>query len=118
MPVVEGQRLVGIVSDRDILLRAVAMRDDIVVPDVSVSEVMSRDVLTCNTESQIGHVAATMLEHKIDCLPVVNQGELVGLITSSDLMEILCASASGVCHQVIPVNFKIHHYPQVRFAEA
>jgi CBS domain-containing protein len=116
MPVLKGKRLAGIISDRDVFLRAVSVNDSVVVPKIPVSEVMTRQVITCHASSQIGQVAATMLERKIDCLPVVSDGELVGLITSSDLMEILCISASGVCHQVIPVNFRIHNYPEYALA--
>jgi acetoin utilization protein AcuB len=111
MPVVNGDHLVGIVSDRDVFLRASACAGSMVVPNVPVGEVMTKDVITCHPGNQIAQVAMTMLEHKIDCLPVVDYGRLVGLITSSDLLEILCAAASGACRQVIPVDFKLHHRP-------
>ena len=118
MPVLKGNHLVGIVSDRDIYLHAVTCNDSMVVPKRPVSEIMTRQVITCNAGSQIGQVAEIMLERKIDCLPVVTDGELVGMITSSDLLELLCMSASGVCHQVIPVNFKVHRFPQYEMAQS
>lgn len=117
MPVMKENRLVGIISDRDVYLRAVVCGDSTVVPRIPTAEAMSKQVITCHESSQIGQVAATMLERKIDCLPVVSGSALVGLITSSDLLEILCSSSSGLCHQVIPLHYRIHHYPDYALAQ-
>lgn len=112
MPVLDNNRLVGIISDRDVLIRATELNGKIIVPKIPVREVMTKHVITCHSRSQIGQVAAQMLENKIDCLPVVDGGLLVGLITSSDLLEILCSTASGVAHQVIPIKFQLRNYPK------
>ncbi len=113
MPVLENNRLFGIISDRDVLIRATKLNGKIIVPKTPVREVMTKNVITCHARSQISQVAALMLENKIDCLPVVEGGLLIGLITTSDLLEILCSISSGGAHQVIPMNFQMRHYPKV-----
>jgi len=112
MPVLENNRLVGIISDRDVLLRATKFKEEIIVPEIPVREVMTKNVITCPSRSQIGQVAALMLENKIDCLPVVDGGLLVGLITSSDMLEILCTANSGAANQVIPISFYLRNVPR------
>jgi acetoin utilization protein AcuB len=109
MPVLDDNRLVGIISDRDVLIRATIVNGKIIVPDVLVREAMTKHVITCHSRSQIGQVASLMLDNKIDCLPVIDGGLLVGLITSSDMLEILSTAASGAAHQVIPMTFQIRN---------
>ena len=112
MPVLDNNRLVGIISDRDVLIKATQVDGKMIVPEIPVREVMTKNVITCHARSQIGQVAALMLENKIDCLPVVEGGLLVGLITSSDMLEILCTVASGGAHQVIPIKYHMSSSPK------
>src|SRR3712207_62779 len=92
LPVVEGGRLVGIVSDRD--LRDVSPPRGI--PDeentlgwVRVRDIMSAELVTSHPLDTIEHAAREIYDRKIHCLPVVVDGELVGIITSSDMMRTL-----------------------------
>jgi acetoin utilization protein AcuB len=92
LPVVEGGRLIGIVSDRD--LRDLSPPRD--TPDqentlgwVRIRDVMSVEVVTAHPLDTIEHAARVIYEHKFNCLPVVADGELVGIITSSDLVRTL-----------------------------
>ena len=56
---------------------------------VSVREVATRNVVTIGADEPISRAAALMLERKIGCLPVVERGELVGIVTETDLLRAL-----------------------------
>lgn len=92
LPVLEGQRLVGILSDRD--LRALwdpaldVKIGDGRVYDRRVSEFMSSDTLTVAEEDDIEAVIDTLIDHKVGAVPVVNaEGLLVGIISYVDILQ-------------------------------
>ena len=92
LPVVEGGRLVGIVSDRD--LRDVSpprgsQDEENTLGYVRVRDMMSREVVTAHPLDTIEHAARVIYENRFNCLPVVADGELAGIITSSDLVRTL-----------------------------
>jgi acetoin utilization protein AcuB len=92
LPVLEGGRLVGIVSDRDLRLATPALGDAgraEALGKISVSEVMARAVATARPDDPIEEAANAMRERKIGCLPVLEDDRLVGIITSSDVMGAL-----------------------------
>ena len=83
LPVGEKDRLVGIITDRDIAIRAVARH---LSPDTPVREVMSKEVLYCFEDENIEDVAANMGEQQIRRLPVLNRDKrLVGIVSLGDL---------------------------------
>ncbi len=86
--VVKDNRLVGIVSDRDILLRAQLKQGKVEIPvEMKISDAMRREVVTCTKATRLGDVADIFIERKIDCLPVLGaDGNLVGMITTTDLL--------------------------------
>lgn len=90
LPVTSDGRLVGLLTDRDIL-PYVSRRDFSRLPEIPVLEVMTRNVLTVSPSDTIWHVANLMSVNKIDCLPVTEDSDqrLVGLITSMDLVDLL-----------------------------
>jgi len=94
MPVGDDDRLVGIVTDRDIAVRAVARGKS---PDTPVREVMSRGVLYCYVEEDIDDVASNMADMKVRRLPVLDEGKrLVGIVSLGDIATADGPQSSGV----------------------
>lgn len=96
MPVVRGSRLVGMVSSRDILAAAPSrlVDDDEqlareMLSRVPVSEVMKRDLITVQPDTDLETVCDELLERKIDCLPVVDAADnLLGIVTATDFLKL------------------------------
>jgi acetoin utilization protein AcuB len=102
-PVLRGDELIGIVTDRD--LRSAAPSQVIsfdeeerkLMPElhdmlarVKIGEIMTHDVLTVDSEQTIATAALLMLKHRISGLPVVDsQSELVGIVTEGDIFKVL-----------------------------
>jgi CBS domain-containing protein len=86
VPVGENDRLVGMITDRDIAIRAVAQGKG---PDTPVREVMSdSNVLYCYEDEELSHVAQNMGDEQIRRLPVVNREKrLVGIVSIGDLAQ-------------------------------
>jgi CBS domain-containing protein len=83
IPVVEGRRLVGIVTDRDIVVRGVAAGKD---PKTQrVSEVMSADPVTIGPDDDVTDAEKKMADRQIRRLPVVEGGKLVGIIVTAQI---------------------------------
>src|SRR6266536_3370581 len=83
VPVVEEGRLTGIVTDRDIVTRAVAERRN--PQTVKVSEVASRELVTVEPEQDLDEALALMADHQVRRLPVVEAGQLVGMLAQADV---------------------------------
>ena len=82
MPVGDHDRLVGMVTDRDIVVRGVAAGKGL---DTPVSEVMTADVKYCFEDEDIDHVVTNMGVNQVRRLPVMNRDKrLVGIITLAD----------------------------------
>jgi acetoin utilization protein AcuB len=95
-PVVENGRLIGIVSDKDLLNASPSDATSLSVWEISylvnkikVRDVMTKEVLTIQEDMPIEEAARIMVDNKVGGLPVVNNGELVGLITETDLFKLL-----------------------------
>ncbi len=92
LPVVEGGRLVGIVSDRDLRdlspPRATTDEEN-TLGWVQIRDMMSTGVVTAHPLDTIEHAAKVIYENRFNCLPVIADDELVGIITSSDLVRTL-----------------------------
>jgi CBS domain-containing protein len=83
LPVQENDRLVGMITDRDIVIRAVAQGKS---ADTKVSEVMSKEMLYCFDTDEIDDVARNMGKAQVRRLPVVNSDKrLVGIVSLGDL---------------------------------
>lgn len=83
MPVVDDGRLTGIVTDRDIVVRAVAEGFDPFA--ASVGDVASRDPVTVAPDDDLDDAMELMARHRIRRLPVVADGRLVGMVSQADV---------------------------------
>ncbi len=95
LPVCTGEgRLRGMVTDRDIVLRCVAAGEE---PEATkVSHIMTRKVITVNTEDSVEKAAALMAKEQIRRLPVEEKGKLVGILSLGDIAKIRsCATEAG-----------------------
>jgi len=89
LPVVDGGNLVGVVTDRDLRLATSALVPSPLSPDSRVSAVMSAAPLTADASDPVEDAARTMRERKIGCLPVLEDGRLIGIVTGLDLLDAL-----------------------------
>jgi len=84
MPILDGNILIGVATDRDIVIRAVA--DGMDIENTSVGEIMSSDLHVVSPDTDLDEAAHTMEEFKIRRLPVVDQdGLLVGILSLGDI---------------------------------
>ena len=99
LPVVDGERLIGLVTQRDLLRWSssrldvtAAARDRSVQENTFVAAVMNRDVATCAPSTPLAEAARRLVTERIGCLPVVDdEGRLVGIVTEHDLLKELVA---------------------------
>ncbi len=85
--VVQSQKPIGILTERDILTKVVGL--DLKASKVLVGEIMSTPPITITPEVDVTEAAKLMSKHNIRRLPVVNEGKLVGIVTSSDIASVL-----------------------------
>ena len=91
--VMEGKKPIGIFTERDILRQIVAM--DINPANVELGTFMTRQVITAPENADIAEISRTMTLHHVKRIPVVNKdSELVGIITSTDLLKIMAKKFS------------------------
>lgn len=84
LPVGENDRLIGMVTDRDIAMRAVA--ENRAPGSTSVREVMSKRVYYCFEDDHVNEAAEVMAEHQVRRLPVLNRDKrLVGVVALADM---------------------------------
>ena len=85
IPVTDGDRLVGMITDRDIAVRGVAEGKG---PDTPVREVMTREILYCYDDESLEDVARQMRELQVRRMPVLNRDQrLVGIISLGDIAQ-------------------------------
>jgi CBS domain-containing protein len=83
VPVMDDEKMVGIVSKADFVTLATGIAFD----KITVKEIMSKKLVTVSPTERIVHARRQMLEAHVGRVPVVDDGELVGMITSKDLMR-------------------------------
>jgi CBS domain-containing protein len=83
LPVIDGDRLIGMVTDRDITLRVVAEARD--PGSVSVQEIASRNPVTAESTIDLDDALRLMARHQVRRLPVTEEGRLVGILAQADV---------------------------------
>ncbi len=102
LPVVSGDHLVGIISERDLfrssLAQALGYRNQEtreVMKTLRIRDVMVGKVITVTPDLELREAVALMVERKIGCLPVVQDDKLLGLITETDILMQYCKDLGG-----------------------
>lgn len=97
LPVVEGNRLLGVISDRDLLKYAISKafqtgdskeNDKLLDPHVTISEIMTNGVITLKDSDTVKHAVEIFNDHSFHSIPVINaKEELVGIVSAVDVMN-------------------------------
>jgi len=100
LPVLDEGRLVGIVGRHDLMGSALAFALGYgergrtrLLPRLEVKEVMEEQVVTIGPGQPASEAARLLLHNRIGCLPVLEEGKLVGIVTSTDLLRLLANSS-------------------------
>ena len=95
LPVLRGRELVGLVTHRDVLSASFSFLGDVdqaeqrrVLVSVPIKEVMHRDVRCVTPDTPVTDAAKILLGNKFGCLPVVDNGRLVGIVTEADFLRL------------------------------
>ncbi|OGA59474.1 MAG: inosine-5-monophosphate dehydrogenase [Betaproteobacteria bacterium RIFCSPLOWO2_12_FULL_65_14] len=98
LPVAENSLLVGMITDRDIAIRAVAAGKG---PDTPVREVLSKEVLFCFDDQDLDHVASSMGQARVRRVPVLTRDDrLVGILSLGDVARHSPEAAAGAVLEV------------------
>jgi acetoin utilization protein AcuB len=92
LPVVDGGRLVGVLSKTDVGRLALDVPE---LMEKRIAELMTPNPMTIGPDEHIEVAAANMALRKINCLLVVRHGELVGIVTTYDLLDALARRLRG-----------------------
>lgn len=104
IPVVKGNKLKGLVSDRDIKEYSPSKATSLdiyelhyLLANAKIREIMKTKVITTSPETPVEEAAMLMLDENIGCLPVLDNGNLVGIISDKDIFHAL-VDITGVKH--------------------
>ncbi|RLA35499.1 MAG: hypothetical protein DRR03_05670 [Gammaproteobacteria bacterium] len=97
MPVVDGEnRFIGLVTQRDLLAAAMSPLLPVAIDEletletaVTVGEVMNRDIVAVDENTDLAEAAQILLDHKFGCLPVLHDGYLTGILTEADFVKLV-----------------------------
>ena len=94
IPVLEDGRLVGLLSERDLIGAAATQifglkqkSKSALLKSVLIKDIMKSKIITVTEETKIGEAARLMADKKIGCVPVMDEGRLVGLVTTTDILR-------------------------------
>jgi len=96
LPIVDGDKLVGIITDRDIhrfapsLLSKITQEEyNAIFENTPLERVMTRNPLTVEPGTSVQEVVEILHSRKLGCVPVVENGKLVGIVTVTDMLRLL-----------------------------
>jgi CBS domain-containing protein len=93
LPVLDGDRLVGVVTDRDIAVRVVGAGADV---DTPVARAISTEVVTVRADDSLDEAMQLMAQHQLRRLPVVGEGDqLIGVIAQADIARVASERDTG-----------------------
>jgi CBS domain-containing protein len=119
LPVVQGEKLVGVVTDRDMYI-ALATRNKR-ASQVTVGEVARKNVLTCGPEDDVHAALATMREHRVRRLPVEGfGGTVLGIVSMNDILLAAGPDQAIRTDKVVDTFQAIcaHHHPALHVTAA
>ena len=94
MPICEGDAIVGVVTDRDIVIRGLAEgKTDL--GNETAERYMSTDIVTVDADAELDEAARLMGEHEIRRLPVTQGGKLVGVLSHGNLVQAFQSEGSA-----------------------
>lgn len=94
VPIVEGDRLTGVVTDRDVTIEVVAERKD--PESTTVGEIASSNLVTVDPDQELDEALQLMAQHQVRRLPVCEEdGRLVGILAQADVAEHAKAKKTG-----------------------
>lgn len=93
LPVLDGGKLVGILSQRD--LNFIETLRDVDPEDVAVVEAMTQEIFTVDVRAKLHGVATEMAKHKYGCAVVVERAQVVGVFTTTDALNALSSLLEG-----------------------
>jgi CBS domain-containing protein len=100
VPILDDERLIGVITDRDIAIRVAAEGKD--AQSTTVGEIASRDVVTIDPQQNLDEAARLMAQHQVRRLPVVEEdGRLVGIVAQADVAQAGKDSLTGELVQQI-----------------
>jgi acetoin utilization protein AcuB len=118
LPVMDNNKLVGIVSDRDLKMASVSDTTSLdahafvhLTSKIKVKFIMTKNPITIPFDFTVEETASVLLKHKISGAPVVNQeGKIVGIITQADLFRLII-SLTGVEKEGLQFGFQVEDRP-------
>ena len=101
--VMDGSKLVGIVTDRDVRFHLsprvdtpIESKSDRASLESKLHQVMTRELITVSADTPVAEAASLILEHKIGCLPVLDRdGFTIGIVTDADFLRYLAKEAKA-----------------------
>ena len=84
--ILEDEKIIGIITESDIIRKIVATGND--SAGTLIEQVMTKDVVTVDAEKDLGDACQLMVDHEIKRLPVLQDGKLVGIITTTDIIAV------------------------------